>query len=68
MKLAEEELRAKKTLRSGAKTLSEKVEGKYRELLARKVLRHGLKQRETQLVNGIEYILRELDSVPVMRF
>lgn len=58
MKLAEEEVKAKKILRSGAKTLPERVEAKYRELLSRKVLRHGLKQREVHLVNGIEYIIR----------
>ena len=34
----------------------------------KQVLKHGLKQRETHLVNGIEYILRELDSVPQMKF
>lgn len=34
----------------------------------KKILRHGLKQRETYLVNGIEYIVRELESVPAMKF
>lgn len=68
MKLAEEELRAKRIARNGTKTLPEKVEAKYRELLMRKVLRHGLKQRESYLVNGIDYIVRELESVAPMRF
>jgi hypothetical protein len=32
------------------------------------VLKHSLKQKEIYLINGIEYIHRELENVPAMRF
>ena len=68
MKLAEEDIKVKKIAKSGAKTYLEKIDRKYKDLLAAKVLKHNLKQKEVFLVNGIEYIHRELDSVPIMRF
>ena len=37
-------------------------------LFARNILKHNLKQIDTFLVNGIEYIYRELNSVPTMNF
>lgn len=36
--------------------------------MASKILKHNLKQIDTYLVNGIEYIYRELHSVPTMNF
>lgn len=68
MKLAEEEMKAKKIVKSGAKTYMEKVENKYKELLTKKILKYNLKEKETFLVNGIEYIQRYLDAVPTMKF
>jgi hypothetical protein len=68
MKQAEEHLKAKKLLKSGAKTYGERIESKYQELLTKKVLKHSLKQKEIYLVNGIEYIHRELESVPAIKF
>ena len=53
MKQAEEQLRVKKIVKSGAKTLEEKIEQKYKELLTKKILKISLKQKEFFLVNGI---------------
>lgn len=45
MKLAEEDIRLKKIAKSGAKTYLERIDKKYKELLATKVLKHNLKQK-----------------------
>lgn len=68
MKMAEEDIKVKRVAKSGTKTYEEKIEKKYKDLLAAKVLKHNLKQKEVFLVNGVEYIHRELDSIPIMRF
>ena len=53
MKQAEEQLRVKKIVKSGAKTLEEKIDQKYKELLTKKILKNSLKQKDFFLVNGI---------------
>ena len=46
MKQAEEQLRVKKIVKSGAKTLEEKIDQKYKELLTKKILKNSLKQKD----------------------
>lgn len=53
MKQAEEQLRLKKIVKSGVKTLEERIDLKYKDLLAKKLLKNSLKQKEFFLVNGI---------------
>jgi hypothetical protein len=61
--LAEEEIKTKKILKSGIKTLNEKIEIKYKELLSKGILKYAPKHKEQYLVNGIEYVHLELANL-----
>ena len=61
--MAEEELQKKKILKSGKLTLSQKVKEKYKQLLAKGVMKYSPKERETYLAYGIDYIHLELEGL-----
>jgi hypothetical protein len=50
-------------VKNNIKTLEEKIDSKYKDLLAKKICKYALKEKEEYLVNGIEYIHRELENM-----
>ena len=61
--MAEEELQKKKVLKSGKLTLPQKVREKYKQLLAKGVMKYTPQEKETYLANGIDYIHLELEGL-----